>query len=470
MDQYQKLTLPEGTLGGGKQTGMFAQTAFVVMQSGEGGVTDQGDGFPFVALQTSFEDSQGVITAQPKHPTLARPALLSDATFRAIYMLDFWNPVYSWRRGVLMQYVPETTVWNATSKQFDLDATFVGNIKKSKYATDPTSPEYAFLQLLDTPIGEMQKQISNYFKKVKKRLGSVDGLTDYLKLAECRKRIYRPLPLDEFGYTLPYARNYDVTGLIEMAPDGTIQAMEARGVTFLTQWTGPLSGYNPQIIQTGPSAAADIAPHMPPKGGKPSGCPFARGRSGGARVLPDFSKAPQRLISANPTWYNNISKLFSDPYWIPSASRSAVGLEWIRAMAEYGVNCHLDKYEEVSVQRTAVTIYQHLRSKSMPLTQDPNQYFPEEALEEFRTWANQGFRKTLQDPVVLSNIIPEPVDPPVSLRIRKDIANLTPTELQIYRAKLDDILGVGVLQSVWQELGLLRNTHVRSGYVKLTLV
>ena len=111
------------TLGGGKQSDMPTQTAFVVMQSGEGGATDQGDGFPFVAFQTSFEGAQGVVTAQPKHPTPARPALLSDATFRAIYMLDFWNPVYSWRLGVLRQYVPETTVRNAASKQLDLNTT-----------------------------------------------------------------------------------------------------------------------------------------------------------------------------------------------------------------------------------------------------------------------------------------------------------------------------------------------------------
>ena len=108
---------------------MFSQTAFVLMKSGEGGVTGQGDGFPFAALKPSSEDAQGVITAQSKHPTPIRPALLSDATSRVIYMLDFWNPFYSWRRGVLMQYVSGTTVWNATSKQFDLDATLVGNIQ-----------------------------------------------------------------------------------------------------------------------------------------------------------------------------------------------------------------------------------------------------------------------------------------------------------------------------------------------------
>ncbi|KAF9701279.1 hypothetical protein EKO04_001065 [Ascochyta lentis] len=50
---------------------------------------------------------------------------------------------------------------------------------------------------------------------------------------------------------------------------------------------------------------------------------------------------------------------------------------------------------------------------------------------------------------------PEDKEPKDHLRVRKDIHCLTPDELQLYREKLDDVLGVGRLHSHWQELGLL---------------
>jgi hypothetical protein len=108
-----------------------------------------------------------------------------------------------------------------------------------------------------------------------------------------------------------------------------------------------------------------------------------------------------------------------------------------------------------------LVIYQHLRSKSMPITSDPTEYWPDEALETLRLWANQGFRSMANDPVGSTMIIAEPDDPPETMRVRKDILNLSPQELQAYREKLDDVLQVGSLtgadgkQTLWQELGFL---------------
>lgn len=94
----------------------------------------------------------------------------------------------------------------------------------------------------------------------------------------------------------------------------------------------------------------------------------------------------------------------------------------------------------------------------MPITKDHTQFWPLEALETLRAWANQGFRKTSAEPLQFREVIPAPKqhEPAVEARIRKDIRCLTSGELQLYREKLDDILGIGRLNSHWQELGLLR--------------
>ena len=57
----------------------------------------------------------------------------------------------------------------------------------------------------------------------------------------------------------------------------------------------------------------------------------------------------------------------------------------------------------------------------MLVTSDPGEIWPEDALETFRLWANQGFRRDATDPVISKVIIPQLVDPPETLRVRKDL-------------------------------------------------
>jgi hypothetical protein len=87
-----------------------------------------------------------------------------------------------------MQYVPETTAYDSSTGKYDLDEVFIGNVK-STYATDPTYEKLTYF-LCPSCI---------------ERLKTYEGLLDHMNLAECRRRIYRSLPLDEFGCTLPYA-------------------------------------------------------------------------------------------------------------------------------------------------------------------------------------------------------------------------------------------------------------------------
>lgn len=477
--------LPFSALGSDKrdrEPGQDDIPFMVILENNEGQA-------PFNVLQASLEDTQGVTKMQQlkKKGPGKFLGLFSISTFNAIMMLDFWNPVYSWKRGVLMQYVPQQTTWNGTA--YDLEARFIQNVKNSNYvqAHMKDSPEYQFLQLLDVDLAAHQKNITSYFKAVQARLSgketAVQALVDYLSLAEARRRIYRPLPLDEFGSSMPYALNipYDNPPL-EMKPDGTIQVMAARGQDFLQKWTQSLAGTDPSIIpppdSAGPVSIA-VLPRpsvlsLPCQGGLRSsttggvlaarGCPYANGPRPETAICPVNSKslgvwAAKAKSAPYPTWNDNVLPLITKPYWISEDKRSSKSQGWIKAMKNYG-GWDLSKYDDV-VKR-AVSIYRHLRSKAMPVTSDPDDYWPEEALEVLRNWANAGYPLDSTSAPAPATVIPKPVDPPPTYRIRRDIMSLSKEELAVYQWKLESVLQVAELGSKWQELGHLReSTHPR---------
>jgi hypothetical protein len=243
-----------GTLGGGKQTAAGDFTKFLE-------VLPNNEGVPFVTLQTAYEDAQGVTTLH-SIGTLGDGfphSLISDKAIRAILMLDFWNPLYSWRRGVLMDYVPSEA--KLVDRSYDLEEKWIAAIKASTYATQQESPEYQFLQLYNgsDDVSQYQTRITNYLTAVCTRLSEETGLYEYLCLAEARRRIYRPLPLDEFGVQLPYALNLpEDWAKIEMQEDGTVTTIPQRGLEFLNLWTASLAGFDPRIIPTSKSTSSKI--------------------------------------------------------------------------------------------------------------------------------------------------------------------------------------------------------------------
>ncbi|GKU20067.1 unnamed protein product [Fusarium langsethiae] len=160
-----------------------------------------------------------------------------------------------------------------------------------------------------------------------------------------------------------------------------------------------------------------------------------------------------------PNWEDDILPLIQKPYWITTNSE-VVGREWVNEMLYWG-KWDLSSYEDV--RKRAPGIYNHLRSKSMPVTRNPNHYWPEEALELFRHWANNGYMRNkldTQSTQIVEPVIPEPLEPPTSYRVRKDIMSMTREELVEYQSKLDDILHVQDIDfegkhTKWQELGVL---------------
>ncbi|KAG0137524.1 hypothetical protein HOY82DRAFT_477722 [Tuber indicum] len=157
-----------------------------------------------------------------------------------------------------------------------------------------------------------------------------------------------------------------------------------------------------------------------------------------------------------PTWDDHIAALFTKPFWIPEgAERDRATARWIGAMKGYMMD--LESYE--SVKQWAVTTYYHLRGRSMPLPGElgEKEYFPSEACELIRLWINQGMRKTTNDEIELREEEIEDIDQSEweIPKVRKDILELTQTELDHYRMQLDDVLRAGDpdLSSPWQKLG-----------------
>ncbi len=103
-----------------------------------------------------------------------------------------------------------------------------------------------------------------------------------------------------------------------------------------------------------------------------------------------------------------------------------------------GFGIQLDDYD--NVKGASVLIYDNLASRMMPLGEDP---WPDEPLEIFRTWVNQGWRKSGADPFDPQERIPPPSEQPVEILIRRDLRSLTADELDDYRMRIDDRLRIG---------------------------
>ena len=150
-----------------------------------------------------------------------------------------------------MNYLPAQTSLQQSSSgpEYNLEVQFITAVRASSYMSDSTSPEYQFIQLYDKPPTSFQTIFLNYFGNIQKQLKTLQGISNYLMLAEARRRIYRPLPLDEFGAQLPYALSLTPSWQgVEIASDGTITAIPQRGLDIFANWTGTLHRFDAHVL------------------------------------------------------------------------------------------------------------------------------------------------------------------------------------------------------------------------------
>lgn len=152
----------------------------------------------------------------------------------------------------------------------------------------------------------------------------------------------------------------------------------------------------------------------------------------------------------HPTWDDTVGELFSAPYWVPEPRREAVGAQWHRCMSSL-----LDSYEHV--RDAAVTVYEHLASRSMPLVTDPEQFWPPDAIALLRAWIEEGCRRSAEDPIVRGPALPPAGLTPL-LRVRRNILDLSQEELDEYRQRLEDLGATSLAPDArWQRIGSLHS-------------
>ncbi|KAI5846837.1 hypothetical protein BZA05DRAFT_447121 [Tricharina praecox] len=358
-----------------------------------------GEGVPFAVVGASL--APGDVQGMYGNPCVWAPDALPlrARVMIAILMFDFCNPVYSWRRGVLLDYLPETTAsCDCMSTCCVPERAFLTNVQNSPHAADPSSPEWQLLHLLHllslpspgATLTVMRAQITAYLTTVQAKLQTYTGVLEYTKLAECRRRIHRPLPVSRggwalecalrhdtgpielaaFGSALPYALRYLDTGPIEMSPDGSTRPVPARGVDWLnrslgtTRWSRNCDCVPSHI----PAAAPDCpVPHLRPHG---------------------FTPHPPRLIATNPTWATDIAALFANPYWVPEERRYQVGAGFVER--------HLDLSCYERAKTTAKEVYEYMERRCRK-AEGRQHWFPEDAVETFKMWMEQGCRVDMSE-------------------------------------------------------------------------
>ena len=116
-------------------------------------------------------------------------------------------------------------------------------------------------------------------------------------------------------------------------------------------------------------------------------------------------------------------------------------------MRDYGID--LADYD--SVRASAVTIYEHLASRSMPLTQDATQQWPDAALAPLSEWIDAGCPRAAGDPTTPPARVSRTPLRRRPVRVRRNILDLSASELAEYRAAVED-LGATRADSEWQRI------------------
>ncbi|KAF9459692.1 hypothetical protein BDZ94DRAFT_1002093 [Collybia nuda] len=203
--------------------------------------------FAFPVIEPGIEDIRA-IGALLEHATTA--TLIPAKAIVSLLMVDFYNPLYSARRMSLMKHVPDSAQFDVNTKTYNVIEQFTANVRASPGASDPASPEYEVLQLLDTPddqyVAKFTERVNSYLKRVASRFATNEitrqaAIDEYMLFAEGRRRLYKGFEdskpdgagLDEFRLTLPIAMQPDPFILTNMTETGEIQVMpEEEAVIF----------------------------------------------------------------------------------------------------------------------------------------------------------------------------------------------------------------------------------------------
>ncbi|HMJ35211.1 MAG TPA: hypothetical protein VK501_14970 [Baekduia sp.] len=147
--------------------------------------------FAFCVPERAFEDQAVIAQAM-------RAGLLSDRLVAALLMTDFPNPIFSDRRAALLRYVPATAT--VVDRRSDFSETMANAILTAAEPTPEGSPEREFASLWSAGhqwrerFGEL---LSAYYAAVTTQVATQDGFDAFMRLAEARRDVVRPMPITE---------------------------------------------------------------------------------------------------------------------------------------------------------------------------------------------------------------------------------------------------------------------------------
>jgi hypothetical protein len=214
-----ELALP-ATLSRAKAPASFYREALsryaVRLQDGSS-VLERDTHFAFPVPEPALEDQMVL------RELLAR-GCLSRRLALCLLLVDFPNPIFSDKRGSLLEYVPEETLLDGGA---DFDNRFVAAVKRVAPDKGPDSAEVEFARLWETPgwEAEFAERVSRYWTAVQSRLLTSEGFDAFFRLAESRRRQFRKRPLAEFGLTLPVATELDLPTFLEMTEQAQVRAL-----------------------------------------------------------------------------------------------------------------------------------------------------------------------------------------------------------------------------------------------------
>lgn len=168
----------------------------------DGSIRVEGDvHFAFLTPEPAFEDTHLV-----EESVLA--GLMTRRFVASLTMTDFYNPVFSERRGALLRYAPDEV--GGPNHGETLEARFVEAVREAVEAgTDgaglPDSPEREFLSNFDEEDFEAAfiRRITEYCLALRAGMNDPEVVDGWFRLMEHRRRRFRRRPLSEFSLTTP---------------------------------------------------------------------------------------------------------------------------------------------------------------------------------------------------------------------------------------------------------------------------
>lgn len=168
----------------------------------------------------------------------------------------------------------------------------------------------------------------------------------------------------------------------------------------------------------------------------------------------------------HPVWVDHVRSLFTHPLWVPTdKTRKCTGMMWQGCMKpNVDLFAYSKKGDTFGVKEWSVTIYEHLRSRTMPIGKagETVYYWPESATDMLRRWVNQGSRETTAEKI--KKIVPPPIRDPIVFPApdsRRDILTYTEAEINELRAaweehfQPDQLVDKNGNPTPWQQMGNL---------------